>query len=86
MEEIYYQVITIAFLLITTYVKASATPTYNSFKSKLSQASEVAKRMDDTIKEIHRALDDDNELDKEELKRIVPKLEGLLISLRVFLT
>ncbi|MCK5609002.1 hypothetical protein KAR91_44420 [Candidatus Pacearchaeota archaeon] len=85
MEEIYYQVITIVFLLITTYVKASATPTYNSFKEKLSYASTLATEISDLIREITKALDD-NELDKEELRRILSKLEGVAVSLRVFLT
>ena len=37
------------------------------------------------LRVIEKALEDD-ELSKEELKRIVSKLDGIVISLRVFLT
>ena len=70
MEEIYYQVVTIVALLVVTYIKASAAPTYKSFKNKLSQISEVVTRIDDLIKEIERALEDD-ELSKAEVKIIL---------------
>ena len=88
MEEIYFEIIpvliTVVSLLIATRIDAKASQNFKNFKEKLSQASELAKRISGLVKEIESALED-KELDKEELKKILSKLEGVTTSLRIFL-